>query len=132
MCLYIDRGATKRELEEGSLIRTYYKVFVRKDGKLYSPYHKYVITGPGEVRLPDKEFTGDSIEAGAFHLRVTEDDLKTDLFFIDYMELGKPEILGVHVDKKDIIAYGIQGGVAVKAYRIDHAAWGVHTSGRPR
>jgi hypothetical protein len=139
MCLYVDKITTIQELEKEFDTRTFYKLFIlKKDGPkpthIESPYLDFKIRWPGRVELPWSAYRLTSEEAldrvivtdRAFHVRATEEALKIDRFWVEFFDKAKKEnvvSLPVTVRKEDIICFGLQDQVAVKAYEISKESW---------
>ena len=127
MCLYIDKDKTEREKLKGAL-RTFYKVFVREERTLLTPYFKWPIRAPGAIKAPPPDsvwlkYNEGMVGPGAFHARVLKEALKQDLFWIDQFDLGSCIILEIPVQVEAIVADGNQDNVAFTEYEITEAMW---------
>ena len=125
MCLYVDKDKTKEELLNRET-RTFYKLFLKKECHLETPYLHYKIKGPGKIKAvpTGKPFT-DMIGAGVFHARLSQDGTKPDKFFIEYLEFGKFVCLPITVEAEDLVAFGGLGqdNACMKAYTISQNDW---------
>jgi hypothetical protein len=133
MCLYVNVSKTEQELKNPEP-RVFFKIFVKaKDCPftpyakdcLFTPYWKYSIYQPGTVIVPHPVlFEGQPmINENAFHARTTEKALKQDSFYCEYFDRGKPLNVTINANHEDIIAFGIQDDVALKAYTITKETW---------
>lgn len=127
MCLYVSIRTTNIELKN-KLPRTFYKVFIKEGSCLKTPYRKYLIEGPGIVKVPDPLSRSGAkgismLGSGAFHARTREDALKPDAFYVRFFKLGESVVVPIHVEYEDILVYGLANSVAVTAYKIKEGTW---------
>jgi len=127
MCLYIDSCKTEREKFNKSL-RKFYKVFVREEKTLLTPYFKWPIRAPGLLKAPPPDsvwlkYNEGMVGPGAFHARLLKESLKQDLFWVEQFELGACIILEIPVQADSIVAYGNQDNVAFTEYEITEVMW---------
>ncbi len=128
MCLYIDHQITNSKKMDTEP-QIFFKVFLKKEDQskkkyLETPFLHYKVDREGlhEVALTDK-YSDTDIGSGAFHARTKETSIGQELSWIKQFELGKYAVVKIHVKAKDIIAYGNQDDVAVKAYEITSEDW---------
>lgn len=124
MCLYVNVSKTEQELKNTEP-RIFYKVFVKAKDHLLTPYWTFSIHEPGKVIIPDPVSLGmhPMINGDAFHVRTTEGALKQDAFYCEYFDRGKPINVTINANHEDIIAFGVQDDVALKAYTITEETW---------
>ena len=123
----MDKFKTQLELKNKET-KTFYKLFIKENNTLISPYQFFEVKKPGYVTLeePFKGESSDMIGKGAFHARVTEKALDADEFFSKFFENNKNGThirLQITVRHRDLIAYGSQDDVAVKGYTITEDVW---------
>lgn len=126
MCLYVNRIKTEQELKNKCVIPfTFYKVFIKISDHLLSPYWSFPIQKPGRIIMPDPVLLGEQEMIGkdAFHARTRKEALKHDSFYCGFFERGEPVEVIIHANHKDIIAFGIQDDVALKAFTITFSDW---------
>ena len=131
MCLYVDKITTLQELEKEFDTKTFFKLFILKKTHLETPYLNFEVRGPGRIELPhgvqplssEEAINRSIIQGSAFHARATEDALKIDRFWVEFFNKGDAISLPVTVRKEDIICFGLQDQVAVKAYEILKESW---------
>lgn len=130
MCLYVDRRETDRQLQDKSN-RVFFKLFccLHADSIMRTPYRLFPIKDYDtliKVESPASRTTRKDISEGAFHARLTKEAVElSDVEQTDYFIKGNHSlyILPIHVYYEDIIAYGLQGDVAVKAFTITKHDW---------
>ena len=127
MCLYIDKQKTEIEKFDTSP-RTFYKLFLKGERTLQTPYMRQIIEGPGIFKAPPPstawlDYNKGMIGPGAFHARTTKEALKFDIFWIEQFELGFCVFLEIPVQASHIIAFGSQDNVTFSEYSISHAMW---------
>jgi hypothetical protein len=130
MCLYIDKITTERKLAESVAEEVFYKLFLKREKHIESPYHYFKVLGPGVITHPNpttwkeaKELVG--LETGIFNARTTEEATKQDKFWAEYFtrEEYSCVCIPIIVKKEDIIAFGILNDVGVRAYKICEGTW---------
>ena len=129
MCLYIDKLKTEYELRTSSDVQTFWKLFIKHNDYLETPYQHSIIKKAGIFKI-DKPITLEEaiktigVNERAFHARVEKDALKQDKFFAEYFSNNLVCVsVPIKVNKKDIIAYGIQDNVCFGAYEITQEDW---------
>jgi hypothetical protein len=126
MCLYVNKQLTMIGLSSSKDIKTFWKLFVKHESYLETPYLKYKVNSPGLITVDNPIIWDSNIEiigGGAFHLRTHEEALKRDEFHAEFFEMGKVVKIPVQVTFEDIIAFGGDENVAVRAYMISVQEW---------
>lgn len=127
MCLYVSHGKTEQKLAEPppASPHMFYKVFVKTDTHLISPYWSFKIDRPGRIYIPHPAILDgqEMIGKGAFHARTHEGALKQDAFYCEFFDRGEPVEIIIHALQEDIIAYGVQDDVALKGFIISFTSW---------
>jgi len=127
MCLYIDKDKTAQE-KLNTTPRVFYKLFLKSDKILQTPYMRHAINGPGKFTAPQAdpswlEYNKGMVGPGAFHARTSKEALKQDLFWAIQFELGACIFLRIVVHSDYIIAYGNQDNVTFTEYTISEEVW---------
>ena len=115
MCLTVDPKKTKKLLKSKKKEFIFYKVFEKKDGKLFSLFqHAKVYCVNKLPEFKKNVFDVLPLEGGVFHAHLTKKEsyLHYCIFF------DAITILPIHVKKEHIVAVGIDEDVCFTQYEI--------------